>query len=232
MEGAQSPRVARYSSHRATPARRSSRGAERRRRRGRPARACCGSRSRERIDLTIVGPEGPLVLGITDEFSAAGLRCFGPSRDARGSRAPRPTRRTCCAQHRSRPPAYATFTRESFDALGSRAACAARGQGGRSGRGQGRGDLRDARPKPWRRPRRCSPGASAPRARRVVVEECLEGEEATFIAHVRREHVLPLARRRTTSARRRRQGPNTGGMGAYSPGTGRDAAVHERASAR
>ncbi|MGB5104526.1 MAG: phosphoribosylamine--glycine ligase, partial [Steroidobacteraceae bacterium] len=69
----------------------------------------------ERIDLTIVGPEGPLVLGVVDEFTAAGLRCYGPSRLAARLEGSKAFTKDFLKRHGIPTAAYATFTRESFD---------------------------------------------------------------------------------------------------------------------
>ena len=74
---------------------------------------------REHIDLTIVGPEGPLVLGICDDFAAAGLRCFGPSRLAARLEGSKAYAKDFLRRHGIPTAAYATFTRETFDPPGS-----------------------------------------------------------------------------------------------------------------
>ena len=71
---------------------------------------------RERIDLTIVGPEGPLVLGLCDEFAAAGLRCYGPSRLAARLEGSKAFTKDFLRRHGIPTAAYGTFTRETFDA--------------------------------------------------------------------------------------------------------------------
>ena len=75
----------------------------------------------EKIDLTIVGPEGALVLGVTDEFGAAGLRCFGPSRAAAQLEGSKAYMKEFLRRHSIPTAAYATFTRQSFDASWVRA---------------------------------------------------------------------------------------------------------------
>ena len=70
---------------------------------------------RERIDLTIVGPEAPLVLGVCDAFGAAGLRCFGPSRLAARLEGSKAFTKDFLQRHGIPTAAYATFTRDNFD---------------------------------------------------------------------------------------------------------------------
>ena len=102
--------------------------------------------------------------------------------------------------------------------MGARATRAAGRESGRTRSRQGRHHLRDDRGSDSQRTRQCSTASSAPPATTVVIEEFLEGEEASFIAIVVGEHILPLA---TSQDHKRRddadRGPNTGGMGAYSP---------------
>ena len=76
---------------------------------------------RERVDLTIVGPEAPLVLGVCDAFAAAGLRCFGPSRLAARLEGSKAFTKDFLQRHSIPTAAYATFTRATFDAAWIRA---------------------------------------------------------------------------------------------------------------
>ena len=71
---------------------------------------------RERIDLTIVGPEGPLVIGVTDAFEAAGLRCFGPRKLAARLEGSKAYTKDFLQRYRIPTAAYATFTKATFDA--------------------------------------------------------------------------------------------------------------------
>ena len=184
----------------------------------------------EKIDLTIVGPEGPLVQGVTDEFSAAGLRCFGPSREAARLEGSKAYMKEFLERHSIPTAAYATFTRESFDPAwvrAQRAPLVVKADGLAAGKGvvicQ---DVNEAVETAEAMFTGCFGAAGAT----IVVEEFLEGEEASFIAMVDGTHVLPLA---TSQDHKRRDdgdlGPNTGGMGAYSPAPVVTAAVHERA---
>jgi phosphoribosylamine--glycine ligase len=184
----------------------------------------------EAIDLTIVGPEGPLVQGVTDEFSAAGLRCFGPSREAARLEGSKAYMKEFLRRHSIPTAAYATFTRESFDAAwvrAQRAPLVVKADGLAAGKGvvicQ---DVDNA----VETAEAMFTGRFGSAGETIVVEEFLEGEEASFIAMVDGTHVLPLA---TSQDHKRRDdgdlGPNTGGMGAYSPAAVVTARVHERA---
>jgi len=183
-----------------------------------------------RIDLTIVGPEAPLVLGVTDAFARAGLACFGPSRLAARLEGSKAFTKDFLSRHRIPTAAYATFTRATFDAgwvRRQRAPLVVKADGLAAGKGvvicasvdeavSAAQDMFD--------------GRFGKAGDTVVIEEFLVGEEASFIAMVDGRHVLPLA----TSQDHKRlgdgdTGPNTGGMGAYSPAPVVTPAVHERA---
>jgi phosphoribosylamine--glycine ligase len=184
----------------------------------------------ERIDLTIVGPEGPLVLGVTDAFAAAGLRCFGPSRLAARLEGSKAFSKDFLKRHGIPTAAYATFTREDFDpawVLAQRAPLVVKADGLAAGKGV---VICTTAADAVETTRAMFEGRYGTAGERVVIEEFLEGEEASFIAMVDGEHVLPLA----TSQDHKRlldadAGPNTGGMGAYSPAPVVTPAIHERA---
>ena len=100
---------------------------------------------REDIELTIVGPEGPLVAGIVDRFAAAGRACFGPCRAAARLEGSKAFSKDFLQRHRIPTASYAAFTAENFDPCVHTIATTAAGrEGGWAGRGQGRVDLRDA----------------------------------------------------------------------------------------
>jgi len=185
---------------------------------------------REGIGLTIVGPEQPLVLGVVDAFAAAGLRCFGPSRLAARLEGSKAFMKEFLRRHAIPTAAYATFTRESFDAAwvrAQRAPLVVKADGLAAGKGVvicGTADEAVETAEAMFDGRFGAAGAT------IVIEEFLEGEEASFIAMVDGRHVLPLA----TSQDHKRlrdhdEGPNTGGMGAYSPAPVVTHAVHDRA---
>jgi phosphoribosylamine--glycine ligase len=183
----------------------------------------------EGIDLTVVGPEAPLVLGITDAFSAAGMRCFGPSREAARLEGSKAYMKAFLARHRIPTAAYASFTRADFDERwvhAQRSPLVVKADGLAAGKGvvicESTTEAVDVALGMFA-------GRFGPAGDRVVVEEFLHGEEASFIAVVDGQHVLPLA----SSQDHKRlldgdRGPNTGGMGAYSPAPVVTPAVHER----
>jgi phosphoribosylamine--glycine ligase len=184
----------------------------------------------EQIDLTIVGPEGPLVLGVTDAFAAAGLRCFGPSRLAARLEGSKAFTKDFLRRHNIPTAAYATFTREDFDpawVLAQRSPLVVKADGLAAGKGV---VICATAAEAVETTQAMFDGRYGAAGERVVIEEFLEGEEASFIAMVDGAHVLPLA----TSQDHKRlrdadEGPNTGGMGAYSPAPVVTPEIHERA---
>jgi len=182
------------------------------------------------VGLTIVGPEVPLVLGIVDAFTAAGLRCFGPSRLAAQLEGSKSFTKDFLARHNIPTAAYRTFT-ETDSALAYLREVGApiviKADGLAAGKGvivameleTAESAVRDM----------LAGNAFGEAGHRVVIEEYLEGEEASFIVMADGEHVLPMA----TSQDHKRigdgdTGPNTGGMGAYSPAPVVTPAVHQR----
>ena len=184
----------------------------------------------EKIDLTIVGPEGPLVLGVVDAFTAAGLRCYGPSRDAARLEGSKAFSKDFLHRHGIPTAAYGTFTRETFDPAwvrAQRAPLVVKADGLAAGKGvvicATTGEAIETTLAMFE-------GRFGKAGDKVVIEEFLEGEEASFIAMVDGTHVLPLA----TSQDHKRlrdadEGPNTGGMGAYSPAPVVTPEIHARA---
>jgi phosphoribosylamine--glycine ligase len=184
---------------------------------------------REAIDLTIVGPEAPLVIGLCDEFAAAGLPCFGPSRLAARLEGSKAFSKDFLRRHGIPTAAYATFTRENFDAAWVRAQrppLVVKADGLAAGKGVVICATQD---EAVTTAQDMFAGSFGKAGDTVVVEAFLEGEEASFIAMVDGTHVLPLA----TSQDHKRlhdgdEGPNTGGMGAYSPAPVVTPEIHER----
>jgi phosphoribosylamine--glycine ligase len=182
------------------------------------------------IGLTIVGPEAPLVMGIADAFTAAGLRCFGPSRMAAQLEGSKSFTKDFLARHRIPTADYRTFTEIEpavtyLQQVG--APIVIKADGLAAGKGvivamdleTAEAAVRDM----------LAGNAFGKAGHRVVIEEYLEGEEASFIVMADGEHVLPMA----TSQDHKRAGdgdtgPNTGGMGAYSPAPVVSEAVHQR----
>jgi phosphoribosylamine--glycine ligase len=184
---------------------------------------------RERVDLTIVGPEAPLVLGIVDAFQAAGLRCFGPSRAAARLEGSKAFSKAFMQRHGIRTAAYRSFTRATFDESwlrSQRVPIVVKASGLASGKGV---IIAQTIPEAVAAVRAMFAGAYEGAGEQVVIEQFLLGEEASFIVMADGEHVLALAssqdHKRLLDGER---GPNTGGMGAYSPAPVITPAVHQR----
>jgi phosphoribosylamine--glycine ligase len=182
------------------------------------------------IGLTIVGPEVPLVAGVVDQFTAAGLRCFGPTRAAAQLEGSKTFSKDFLARHGIPTARYAAFTRvpvavEYIRAHG--APIVVKADGLAAGKGvilarteaQAIAAVEDM----------LSGNVFGAAGHRVVIEEFLEGEEASFIVMVDGTHILPLATSQDHKARDDGDtGPNTGGMGAYSPAPVVTAEIHRR----
>ncbi|HWA13620.1 MAG TPA: phosphoribosylamine--glycine ligase [Burkholderiales bacterium] len=185
---------------------------------------------KEGIAATVVGPEAPLSEGIVDAFRAAGLRIFGPVRDAARLEASKDFAKAFMVRHNIPTAAYATFTdaTAAHDYVRKQGApIVIKADGLAAGKGvvvaMDAGEAHDAIDMMLVDNRMGAAGA------RVVIEEFLEGEEASFIVMVDGKHVLPLA----SSQDHKRlkdgdKGPNTGGMGAYSPAPVLTPAIHAR----
>lgn len=173
----------------------------------------------EKIGLTVVGPEAPLSQGVVDAFLAAGLKIFGPTRAAARLESSKDFAKAFMRRHGIPTAAYASFT----DAAAAHNYVRAQGapivvkaDGLAAGKGvvvaMTEAEAHDAIDMMLADTRLGAAGA------RVVIEEYLDGEEASFIVMSDGKHILPLA----TSQDHKRlldkdRGPNTGGMGAYSP---------------
>ncbi|HAS3888663.1 TPA: phosphoribosylamine--glycine ligase [Vibrio cholerae] len=182
------------------------------------------------IELTIVGPEAPLVIGVVDAFRAAGLPIFGPTQGAAQLEGSKVFTKDFLARHNIPTAAYANFT-EIEPALAyvreKGAPIVVKADGLAAGKGvivamtlqEAEDAIQDM----------LAGNAFGSAGSRVVVEEFLDGEEASFIVMVDGENVLPMA----TSQDHKRvgdadTGPNTGGMGAYSPAPVVTQDVHDR----
>jgi phosphoribosylamine--glycine ligase len=172
-----------------------------------------------RVGLTVVGPESPLVEGITDAFTEAGLTCFGPTRSAAQLEGSKAFAKDFLARHHIPTARYRTFTEmESAKAY-------IRAQGApivvkADGLAAGKGVIlaRSESEAIAAAEGMLSGKAFGEAGRRIVLEEYLQGEEASFIVMVDGEKILPLATSQDHKARDDGDtGPNTGGMGAYSP---------------
>lgn len=171
------------------------------------------------VDLTIIGPEVPLVLGISDLFSAAGLRCFGPSKAAAQLEGSKAFAKDFLARHHLPTARYQSFSDPDAAEAYIRtmgAPVVVKADGLAAGKGV---ILAQSEDEAITAVRGMLSGADFGAAgQRVVVEEFLVGEEASFIVITDGEHILPLASSQDHKARDNGdQGPNTGGMGAYSP---------------
>ncbi|PVY76493.1 phosphoribosylamine--glycine ligase [Tamilnaduibacter salinus] len=182
------------------------------------------------VELTIVGPEAPLVEGIVDHFRDQGLRIFGPDQGAAQLEGSKAFTKDFLARHRIPTAAYGNFT-DVDEALSyvreQGAPIVVKADGLAAGKGvvvaqtlpEAEDAIRDM----------LSGNAFGDAGSRVVIEEFLVGEEASFIVMVDGEHILPMA----TSQDHKPvgdgdTGPNTGGMGAYSPAPVVTDNVHQR----
>ena len=186
--------------------------------------------AKEKIDLTVVGPELPLTLGITDLFEERGLRIFGPNREAAQLEGSKAFAKEILRDNGIPTAAFGTFT----DAASAKHFIAEQKTPivvKADGLAAGKGVLI------------CATRAEADAAvdeillgkafgsagEKVVIEEFLDGEEASFMVLTDGDHILPLA----SSQDHKRvfdndEGPNTGGMGAYSPAPVVTPEVHRR----
>jgi len=184
----------------------------------------------QQIDLTVVGPEAPLVKGVVDVFDAAGLACFGPSAAAAQLEGSKAFCKDFLARHAIPTAAYSDFS-ELAPALEyirqQGAPIVIKADGLAAGKGvvvaQTEAEAETA-------VRAMLAGnAFGAAGHRVVIEEFLVGEEASFIVMADGEHSLPLASSQDHKARDDGDlGPNTGGMGAYSPAPVVTPVLHER----
>src|SRR5690606_1277573 len=185
---------------------------------------------RESVGLTIVGPEAPLVAGVVDHFRQQGLRIFGPTQQAAQLEGSKAFTKDFLARQGIPTAAYQNFTDVDAALAYVRqqgAPIVVKADGLAAGKGvivamtlaEAEDAIRDM----------LAGNAFGAAGSRVVIEEFLEGEEASFIVMVDGEHVLPMA----TSQDHKRigdndTGPNTGGMGAYSPAPVVTPEVHAR----
>jgi phosphoribosylamine--glycine ligase len=184
----------------------------------------------ERIDLTIVGPEVPLVNGIVDEFTAAGLPCFGPNKAAAQLEGSKIFSKDFLVRHNIPTAAYQSFTEinPAIDYIRKQGApIVIKADGLAAGKGvilaQTEDEAIDAIND------MLADNAFGEAGHRVVIEEFLTGEEASFIAMVDGKNILPMATSQDHKARDNGDmGPNTGGMGAYSPAPVVSPEIHNR----
>ncbi len=182
------------------------------------------------VDLTIVGPEMPLVAGIVDAFQAAGLHCFGPTKAAAQLEGSKAFNKDFLAHHYIPTAEYQVFTVVEAAAAYIKekgAPIVVKADGLAAGKGVIVAETVDQAVSAVHG---MLTGKTFGRSgQRVVVEEFLQGEEASFIVMVDGEHILPLATSQDHKARDNGdKGPNTGGMGAYSPAPVITAEVYQR----
>jgi phosphoribosylamine--glycine ligase len=171
------------------------------------------------VDLTVVGPEGPLSMGIVDEFTQAGLRAFGPSRKAAEIEASKQFSKDLMKKYCIPTAEYGVFTDKAAAAAYVRkkgAPIVVKADGLAAGKGVVVAETEEEALKAL--DVIMTEKAYGAAGERVVVEECLMGEEASFMAFSDGRTVVPMA----SSQDHKRvfdsdKGPNTGGMGAYSP---------------
>ena len=185
---------------------------------------------KENIKLTVVGPEAPLVLGVVDTFLSAGLPCFGPSEKAAQLEGSKAFCKDFLAKHEIPTAVYAVFSEVSLaekyiDQMG--APIVVKADGLAAGKGvivaqtidEAKAAVNDM----------LIDNKFGDAGARVVIEEFLVGEEASFICMVDGENILPLASSQDHKARDNGdKGPNTGGMGAYSPAPVVTDSMHDR----
>ena len=182
------------------------------------------------VELTIVGPEAPLVAGVVDYFQQRGLRCFGPSQGAAQLEGSKAFTKDFLKRHKVPTAAYCNFTeiepacayvREQGVPIVIKADGLAAGKGVIIAQTQEEAEttIRDM----------LSGNKFGDAGHRVVIEQFLQGEEASFIVMADGEHVLPFATSQDHKARDDGdKGPNTGGMGAYSPAPVVTPAIHDK----
>ena len=184
----------------------------------------------EQIALTVVGPEAPLSQGVVDAFRAAGLKIFGPTRAAAQLESSKDFAKDFMTRHGIPTAAYATFSEAAaaHDYVRRHGApIVIKADGLAAGKGVVVAMSEDEAHAAI--DAMLSDNKLGDAGARVVIEEFLQGEEASFIVMADGKHILPLA----TSQDHKRlldgdQGPNTGGMGAYSPAPVVTPEVHAR----
>ena len=186
--------------------------------------------SAHRIALTVVGPEAPLVAGLADSLAAEGCPCFGPSARAARLEGSKSFAKSFLERYRIPTARYETFDRlaPAADYVRARGApIVVKADGLAGGKGVTVARTVDEAVAALEAALRDEAFGAA--GERVVVEDFLEGEEASFICLVDRDRVVPLASSQDYKTRDDGDsGPNTGGMGAHSPAPVVTAALHEQ----
>ncbi len=181
--------------------------------------ALCEFARDNEIDLTIVGPEAPLVIGVVDLFQQHGLKIFGPSQQAAQLEGSKTFTKDFLKRHNIPTAAYSSFTEidaavDYINQVG--APIVVKADGLAAGKGV---ILADSEQQAIEAVKDMLAGnAFGEAGHRVVIEEFLQGEEASYICMVDGKNILPMATSQDHKARDDGdKGPNTGGMGAYSP---------------
>lgn len=182
------------------------------------------------IEMTVVGPEAPLAAGVVDLFRAAKLKIFGPTQRAAQLESSKDYAKAFMQRHGIPTAAYQTFTEPAqahayIDSQGAPIVIKADGLAA----GKGVVVATTAEEAHQAIDSMLGDGSLGAAGARVVIEACLVGEEASFIVMADGKHILPLA----SSQDHKRlmdgdQGPNTGGMGAYSPAPVVSQTLHDR----
>ncbi len=182
------------------------------------------------IELTIIGPEAPLVLGIVDAFKSVGLKCFGPSKSASRLEGSKTFSKQFLARHSIPTAAFESFVKvgPALDYLKTTSCpLVIKADGLAAGKGviiaknrqQAEQAIKDM----------LTGNQFGEAGRRVVIEQFLHGEEASFICMIDGKNILPMASSQDyKKAGNGDIGPNTGGMGACSPAPGLTDEIHNR----
>ncbi|MGZ8162056.1 MAG: phosphoribosylamine--glycine ligase [Methylobacter sp.] len=185
---------------------------------------------KENIDLTIIGPEVPLVRGVVDSFQQAGLKCFGPSAKAAQLEGSKTFCKDFMTRHSIPTAKYQSFTDKHLAIAYIQqqgAPIVVKADGLAAGKGvivaqteqEAIVAVEDM----------LSGNVFGEAGHRVVIEEFLQGEEASFIVIADGKYALPMATSQDHKARDNGdKGPNTGGMGAYSPAPVVTPEIHQR----
>jgi phosphoribosylamine---glycine ligase len=183
----------------------------------------------QNIDLTIIGPEVPLVAGIVDRFRSADRRCFGPSRNAARLEGSKAFAKDFLNRHRIPTASFASFTAANFDegyVRAQRLPLVVKADGLAAGKGV---VICETHESALATARAMLMGSFGAAGNTIVIEEFLQGEEVSFIVVASDQQVIALA---TSQDHKRRddgdKGPNTGGMGAYSPAPIVTPQLHQR----
>jgi phosphoribosylamine---glycine ligase len=186
------------------------------------------------IDLTVVGPETPLAAGITDRFEKKGLRMFGPSQKAARIEASKAFAKRIMNRYgipTAKGQSFTDFEKALHFLERTPSPVVVKADGLAAGKGVSVCKTREQAETAVKTAMQDMAFGTA--GKKIVIEECLIGEEASFIAFTDGVHVLPLPSSQDhKTIYDNDQGPNTGGMGAYSPAPVVDAFMHQKVMER